>query len=100
MSQLNRIIGGERRNGTTLSDFINMGNERKWMDDAACRETDPDLFYPESAVANKDAKKVCQTCSVVTQCLEYALDHPEEWGIWGGTSQEERKVMRRRGRVA
>ncbi len=99
MSDLHRITGGERRAGTTLSDFINMGNGQRWMDDGACRQVDPELFHPDKGSNGDRAKTICGTCDVRVQCREWAVARPDEWGIWGGTSQEERKTMRRGRRV-
>ena len=71
-----------------------------WRDDAACRDTDPDLFFPVGTtgpaieqIAN--AKAVCQACDAQTACLEYALVTNQDSGIWGGTSEEERRALRR-----
>ncbi|MGI5155848.1 WhiB family transcriptional regulator [Microbispora sp. CA-102843] len=67
-----------------------------WMDWAVCPETDPDLFFAEQAdpVSTGLAKAVCAGCPVVSECLAYALEHGLT-GVWGGTSQDERKAMRR-----
>jgi WhiB family redox-sensing transcriptional regulator len=71
-----------------------------WRDDAACRDTDPDLFFPVGTtgpaieqIAN--AKAVCQVCDAQSACLEYALVTNQDSGIWGGTSEEERRALRR-----
>jgi WhiB family redox-sensing transcriptional regulator len=45
------------------------------------------------------AKAVCARCPVAAQCLDYALATGQQHGVWGGTSEEERKAMRRRLRV-
>jgi WhiB family transcriptional regulator, redox-sensing transcriptional regulator len=71
-----------------------------WRDQSACRDTDPDLFFPVGTtgpaieqIAN--AKAVCRVCDVQKQCLEYALTTNQDSGIWGGTSEEERRALRR-----
>lgn len=71
-----------------------------WREFAACLNTDPDLFFPigTSGPALEQierAKEVCRTCMVQTICLEYALETNQEHGIWGGTSEEERRQLRR-----
>ena len=66
-----------------------------WMEQAACRGVNPDLFFPERGESIKGAKDVCHTCHVQTVCLDYALDHKETWGIWGGASERERRRLRR-----
>ena len=72
-----------------------------WHQDAICRDTDPDLFFPVGttgyAVLQIDrAKQVCGECPVSGDCLQYALDTNQDSGIWGGTSEEERRDIRRR----
>ncbi|MDQ6840739.1 MAG: WhiB family transcriptional regulator [Actinomycetota bacterium] len=71
-----------------------------WRDDAACRDTDPDLFFPIGttgpAVDQIDsAKAVCDRCEAQIACLEFALATNQESGIWGGTSEDERRRLRK-----
>jgi WhiB family redox-sensing transcriptional regulator len=71
-----------------------------WRDHAGCRHLDPDLFFPVStsgaSLADIEAaKRVCQRCSVRTPCLRWALDLGQVAGIWGGTTEEERRARRR-----
>ena len=67
-----------------------------WRDSAACRDTDPDLFFPERGASTREAKEVCRGCVVREDCLEYALANGEKFGIWGGMSERERRRIRRR----
>jgi WhiB family redox-sensing transcriptional regulator len=71
-----------------------------WRDHASCRDTDPDLFFPVGttgpAVEQIDsAKAVCTRCAAQPACLEFALATNQESGIWGGTSEDERRKMRK-----
>jgi WhiB family redox-sensing transcriptional regulator len=66
-----------------------------WMDDGLCAQTSPDDFFPDQGEGVADAKKVCAACPVSTQCLTYALDNRERFGVWGGTTAEERERIRR-----
>jgi len=73
-----------------------------WMQDAACKGMDPNLFIPDrgSAGCNADvmaAKAVCRECPVRQECLEYGL--MEKQGVWGGLSERERRILRRRRRL-
>lgn len=73
-----------------------------WMAEAACRGTDPDMFFVErwgSVVDASRAKAVCNGCAVREECLAYALALPEIHGIWGGLSPVERRAERRRRNV-
>jgi WhiB family transcriptional regulator, redox-sensing transcriptional regulator len=63
--------------------------------EAACNGADPKLFYPPAfdwVPAN--AKLICDGCPFKDECLEYAIAH-EEYGIWAGTSGEDRRRIRR-----
>jgi WhiB family transcriptional regulator, redox-sensing transcriptional regulator len=71
-----------------------------WRDHAACRDADPELFFPIGnagpALHQVDqAKQVCARCTVRTPCLEWALASGQESGVWGGTSDDERRALRR-----
>lgn len=70
-----------------------------WKARGLCAQTDPDAFFPEKGGATRDAKAVCAACEVRVQCLEYALDRDERFGIWGGTSEFERKKLRKGGKA-
>jgi WhiB family transcriptional regulator, redox-sensing transcriptional regulator len=77
------------------------GAERtNWRDHAACNCVDPDLFFPvstsEASLTDIEAaKRVCQRCPVTAPCLRWALDLGQVSGIWGGTTEEERRALRR-----
>lgn len=64
---------------------------QRWRDDALCAETDPDAFYPEKGHSTSDAKRVCASCPVASECLTYALEHNERFGVWGGLSERARR---------
>jgi WhiB family transcriptional regulator, redox-sensing transcriptional regulator len=71
-----------------------------WRRDAACRDTNPDLFFPvgttgQALVQIDSARTVCSVCPVQAECLEFALSTNQDSGIWGGTSEEERRKLRR-----
>jgi WhiB family redox-sensing transcriptional regulator len=66
-----------------------------WQADALCAQTDPEAFFPEKGGSTRDAKRICASCQVRSECLEYALEHDERFGIWGGLSERERRKLRR-----
>ena len=68
-----------------------------WQDKALCAEVDPEAFFPEKGGSTRPAKLVCRGCEVRAECLEYALEHEDvgRFGIWGGTSERERRRMKR-----
>ncbi len=70
--------------------------ELGWQADALCAQTDPEAFFPEKGGSTRDAKKVCGACTVRAECLEYALESDERFGIWGGLSERERRRLRKR----
>ena len=70
--------------------------ELAWQAEALCAQTDPEAFFPEKGGSTRDAKKVCGSCAVRAQCLGYALENDERFGIWGGLSERERRRLRKR----
>ena len=73
----------------------------EWWSVAACRDAEPELFFPISATSASSArvthaKLICASCQVRSNCLRYALDHRQEHGIWGGLTEEERRRIPRR----
>ncbi|WP_433331764.1 WhiB family transcriptional regulator [Spirillospora sp. CA-294931] len=77
-------------------------NEEHWSDHAICRGADPDLFFPIGYSAEvlreqeRAAKAICSHCPVTSACLSWALRVGEPDGVWGGTTPEERRHLRRR----
>ena len=65
-----------------------------FLDNAACRGIDPELFYAEGGAAVARAKTVCAQCPLRMKCLEWAIAR-EEFGVWGGTTARERAAIRR-----
>ena len=71
-----------------------MSSAFDWRAKAACRDKDPELFFP---VGNTGAAKaVCRTCKVIDACLKCALDTNQDYGVWGGLSEDERRALKRR----
>lgn len=73
----------------------NDANTIPWQERGICAQTDPEAFYPEKGGSTKEAKKICRGCEVRQECLDYALDHDERFGIWGGYSERERRRLKR-----
>ncbi len=76
-----------------------------WRAEAACLSADPDLFFPISSAGPAEkqiarAKRICAGCRVRRECLDFALSHDQVYGIWGGTTPEDRQRARRRKRRA
>ena len=74
--------------------------EYGWRSEALCRDTDPELFFPigttgAALVQIEHARAVCRQCPVQADCLDFALSTNQDSGIWGGTSEEERRILRR-----
>jgi len=81
------------------------GRATDWRSAGACLSADPDLFFPISVrgPAEKQiarAKMICAGCGVRQECLEFAMTHVLTYGIWGGTTPEDRQRARRRKRRA
>jgi WhiB family transcriptional regulator, redox-sensing transcriptional regulator len=69
--------------------------ELAWQEQALCAQTDPEAFFPEKGGSTREAKKVCLSCEVRVDCLEYALEQDERFGIWGGLSERERRRLKK-----
>ncbi|MFI0898105.1 WhiB family transcriptional regulator [Streptomyces sp. NPDC020983] len=76
-----------------------------WQLRAACRDEDPELFFPvgtsgPALLKIEEAKAVCRRCPVMDACRSWALETGQEAGVWGGLSEDERRAVRRRERRA
>jgi WhiB family redox-sensing transcriptional regulator len=70
-------------------------DELEWQERALCAQTDPEAFFPEKGGSTREAKAVCNSCEVRLECLKYAFDNDERFGIWGGLSERERRKAKR-----
>ena len=68
-----------------------------WMRNGNCRDESPSLFFPSDGSGVEVARRLCETCPVKEPCLEYALRNRIDHGVWGGTSERERRrILRQR----
>jgi len=72
-----------------------------WRHRAACRDEDPELFFPigntgPALLQIEDAKAVCRRCPVTASCLTWAIESGQDAGVWGGMSEDERRAIKRR----
>lgn len=75
-----------------LTDICDM-REVRWMGQAACKNTDPGVFFDDDTqYTRQHLKALCQSCPVVTECLEWAINNNEQ-GFWGGLSRKQRKAI-------
>ena len=72
-------------------------DELNWQDQARCAETDPELFYPETTGEALHARRICVTCPVRQKCLDYGMETGDEFGIWGGSTRDDRRRIRKGG---
>jgi len=71
-----------------------------WYDFALCRGVDTALFFPGRGEDHASPRAICAECPVRRPCLEFALTSPmEKWGVWGGSSERERRRLRQERRV-
>ena len=78
-----------------METILNHEIEAEWMLTAKCRGVDPVEFFPSDGSGVDRAQRVCGDCPVQVECLEYALAHRIEHGVWGGTSERERRRILR-----
>lgn len=72
-----------------------------WQNRAECRGEDPELFFPvghtgPAVFQIEEAKRVCRRCDVREQCLEWALENGQDYGVWGGMSEDDRRELKRK----
>jgi WhiB family transcriptional regulator, redox-sensing transcriptional regulator len=90
-----RDPGTQGAEGRTAAMTVHMS----WREDVACRDADPDLFFPISTTEAgqrqmEEAKRICRDCPAQIQCLAWAVENAVTDGVWGGTTPDERRVMR------
>jgi WhiB family redox-sensing transcriptional regulator len=71
-----------------------------WRTRAACRDSDPELFFPIGSTGMaldqiRAAKAVCDQCTTRKPCLDFAIATNQEAGVWGGLSEDERRRLRK-----
>jgi WhiB family redox-sensing transcriptional regulator len=71
-----------------------------FMDLGSCRGMDPDIFFPDRGESLAPAKAICDGCIVKDECLDYAVENVERFGVWGGASERERRRIRRQRALA
>ncbi len=89
-----------------LAQSLALGSaDYSWRANANCRDTDPELFFPlgntgEALRMLVRARAVCADCDVRQKCLDFAMATNQDCGVWGGTSEDERRDLRRRAAAA
>jgi WhiB family transcriptional regulator, redox-sensing transcriptional regulator len=107
-----RLVPSSSQPNTSLSLTVSAGssqlgrwNESTWRADAACNGMDTLIFFPigETGPALPQvnlARKICGSCPVKDECLEFAIATIQNDGIWGGTTEDERRLIKRARRAA
>lgn len=78
--------------------MVRMADPTNWQEEGLCRQVGGDLFYPGKGdpISARAAKSVCRGCPVLVECGEHALEAREPFGIWGGMSERDRRLLRAR----
>jgi len=84
-----------------VMDLVGDESSTSWRDASICRDLDPSVFFPigVTGVAIEQiarAKAICAEFPVRTECLDFAIATKQDFGVWGGYDEEERRGMRRR----
>jgi len=81
---------------------MSAATDLEWMARGACKDVDPEWFFPGAGSANEyaNARKVCASCPVRSECFQYAMANIGLFGMWGGTSEKERSERRSFARYA
>lgn len=75
-------------------------NSRDWTELAVCRKMDKSVFFPSTTGGVREAKAICATCPVSSECLKYAIDNDLAYGVWGGLGETDRERLIRARRSA
>ncbi len=75
--------------------MVKLNSGEPWLALAACIRFPTNLFFPAPGEDASAAIELCARCLVRRSCFNYAMAHPELYGVWGGTSSEERTLLRR-----
>ena len=78
-----------------LKDGAPVAGDVWWFASAACRGLPSDIFFVDAGKPTGEALAICERCPVQAQCLDYALERNEVFGVWGGYSQRELRLLRR-----
>lgn len=87
-----------QQSAITLVEFLQapITEERPWVVFAACRDAEPDLFFPGSKADEARAKALCAICPVRNECYDYSLEARGTFGVWGGLNEKQRRMKLRR----
>ena len=103
-----RSHAGKTREEAAVPDVVDdddawtgLGHFPAFYDDALCAQVDPEIFFPKKGGSSREAKAVCARCPVAAECLDYSLSDPRtsalapfSFGIWGGTTERQRRHIR------
>lgn len=64
-----------------------------WRSAAACREVEVEVFFAIDEASQREAVAICETCPVRSECLEHAVVNREQYGVWGGLREQDRKRL-------
>lgn len=82
--------------GRAVLSFADVIHRPEWHARSACRDLDPDTFFPETPASEAEAKLICAGCPVRSECLDHAVDRDIRYGVWGGLAPRERQFMQDR----
>jgi WhiB family redox-sensing transcriptional regulator len=74
---------------------VPISEEKPWAVFAACRDQDPDIFFPLTTTGEREAIRICRGCPVSSDCLEFALEARIRFGVWGGKTEKQRRNLQR-----
>ena len=72
-----------------------MSDNKKWRDSALCKKYKDIDFFADDSISIKKSLNICKKCTVAVECLKYSIEENETYGIWGcSTQRERRKIMK------
>lgn len=77
-------------------EFTLVMERAEWVQHAACRGVDTNLFFADRGESTKEAKAICAGCPVREECLTFSINNGEHFGVWGGLAEHQRRRLRRK----
>lgn len=83
------------RSGSREPSLLDDDSNMDWRERGICAQTDPESFFPEKGGSTKESKRVCLSCDVRKECLDFAIKNDERFGVWGGLTERERRKLKK-----
>ncbi len=88
-------VGAHPTRATTEGTASMIGHLPAWREDGACWGSNSDVFFPEKGGDASEARAICERCDVINECRDFAVEGHEDKGVWGNTTERQRRAIRK-----